>query len=146
MNQAILDFVASKRLAIVGASRSGKKFGNMAASELKQRGYEVFYIHPQAESIDGQPCYRDLAAVAGKVDGVWICVSPQQSADAVRQAAAAGLKHVWLQQGADTPEALAAAREAGLEPITGKCILMYAQPVRSFHAWHRAFARLTGSL
>lgn len=146
MNQAILDFVAGKRIAIVGASRSGKKFGNMAASELNQRGYEVFYIHPQAEAIDGQPCYRDLAAVAGKVDGVWICVSPQQSADAVRQAAAAGLKHVWLQQGADTPEALAAAREAGLEPITGKCILMYAQPVRSFHAWHRAFARLTGSL
>ena len=75
-----------------------------------------------------------------------MCVSPKQSAEAVRQAAAAGLKNIWLQQGADSPEALAAAREAGLGPITGKCILMYAQPVTSFHAWHRAFARLTGTL
>jgi uncharacterized protein len=146
MKQTIIDFVAGKSIAVVGASRSGKKFGNIAATELKARGYQVFFVHPVAKTIDGQPCYPDLAAVAGQVDGAWICVSPKQSADAVRQAAAAGLKHVWLQMGAESPEALAAAREAGLDPVTGKCILMYAQPVRSFHAWHRAFARLTGTL
>lgn len=146
MNQNIMDFVAGKRIAVVGASRSGKKFGNMVATELKQRGYQVFLVHPQAEEIGGERCYPNLSALAGQVDGVFICVSPKQSAQAVREAAAAGIQRVWLQQGADSADAQAAARETGLNPVTGKCILMYAQPVTSFHAWHRAFARLTGQL
>ena len=65
---------------------------------------------------------------------------------ALRDAVAAGIKSIWLAQGAESPEVLALARELGVNPITGKCILMYAQPVGSFHAWHRFFARLVGQL
>jgi predicted CoA-binding protein len=53
---------------------------------------------------------------------------------------------VWLQQGAESPEALALARDLGLNLVARKCVLMYAPPVRSFHAWHRVFARLFGQL
>ncbi len=75
-----------------------------------------------------------------------VCVSPKQAAQVVREAAAAGLKNVWLQMGAESPEALQAAKEVGLTPVTGKCILMYAQPVTSLHSWHRGFAKLFGQL
>ena len=146
MNPNITEFVAGKRIAVVGASRGGKKFGNTVATELVQRGYQVFLVHPEAAEINGQPCYPNLAALAGQVDGVWICVSPQGAPQAIREAAAAGLKRVWLQMGADSAEAQAAARETGVTLVSGKCILMYAQPVGSFHAWHRAFARITGQL
>ena len=146
MNPAIQDFIQCERIAVVGASRSGKKFGNTVSAELKQRGYQVFIVHPLAQEIAGERCYPNLAALAGKVDGVWICVPPKQAAQVLRDAVNAGMKQLWLQQGSQSPEVLAAARELGVNPIAGKCILMYVQPVTSGHKWHRAFARLTGQL
>ncbi|MBE0698298.1 MAG: CoA-binding protein [Anaerolineaceae bacterium] len=146
MNPAVAEFVEGKRVALVGVSRSGKKFGNSILSELKDRGYQVRIVHPEAQEIGGEPCYPSLAALQGEVDRVIICVPPNHALQALRDAAAAGITKIWLQQGADSAEVMAEARKLGISPITGKCILMYAQPVRSFHGWHRAFARLTGQL
>jgi uncharacterized protein len=146
MNPAIIDFVEGKRVALVGVSRSGKKFGNMIHTELKQRGYEVFVVHPEAQEIAGDRCYPSLAALQGQVERVIICVTPRQAGQVLRDAVQAGMPKIWLQQGSDSPEVKAVAGELGVTPITGKCILMYAQPVKSFHAWHRGFARLFGQL
>ena len=146
MNPAIENFVQGKRIAILGASRSGKKFGNSVIDELKSRGYQVFIVHPEAKEIGGDPCYPNLDSLKGRVDGVWICVQPKQAEQALREAVQAGFKKIWLQQGAESPQVHATARELGVEPITGKCILMYAPPVRSFHRWHRGFAKLFGQL
>ncbi len=144
MNQAIQDFVQGKRFAVVGVSRSGKKFGNTVYKELKGRGYQVFIVHPEAKEIEGEPCYPNLAALQGQVDGVIVTVPPAHAGQVVREAAAAGMKKVWLQQGSESAEVLAAAREVGLQPVSGKCILMYAQPVRSFHKFHAGFNKLFG--
>jgi predicted CoA-binding protein len=146
VDPTIQDFLQGKRFAIVGVSRSGKKFGNAIYTELKARGIQMAVVHPEMKEIDGEACYKSLSELAGKVDGVVICVSPRQSGQVLRDVAQAGIKQIWLQQGAQSTEALATASELGLYPITGKCILMYAPPVRSFHNWHRAFARLTGQL
>jgi hypothetical protein len=64
----------------------------------------------------------------------------------LREAAAIGLKKVWLQQGAESPEAIALANELNINLVAGRCILMYAPPVEGFHAWHRAFYRLFAKL
>jgi len=146
MNQAIQDFVNGKRIAVVGVSRDGAKFGNTAFTELAARGYQVFAVHPTAQEIAGTRCYPNLTALRGQVDGALVIVSPQQAVPVLREAASIGLKNVWLQQGAESPEALALARDLGLNLVARKCVLMYASPVRSFHAWHRAFARLFGQL
>ncbi len=146
MNQAIQDFIQGKRIAIVGVSRSGKKFGNTIYAELKARGYQVSIVHPKAQEIDGEPCFPNLAALRGKIDGVVICVSPDQAGEVLREAVQAGVKNIWLQQGAQSPEVLAQARQLGVNPVAGKCILMYAQPVRSFHRFHRGFMQLFGQL
>ena len=144
MNQAIQDFIDGKRIAVVGASRSGKKFGNTASVELKSRGYQIFLVHPEAKEITGEPCYPSLASLQEKVDGVWICVPPKQSGQVLREAVEAGFTKIWLQPGSESPEVLALAKDLGVAPVSGKCILMYAPPVRSFHRWHRAFAKLFG--
>ncbi|HEY3344214.1 MAG TPA: CoA-binding protein [Anaerolineaceae bacterium] len=146
MNQAIQDFVGSKNIAVVGVSRSGKKFGNSVAAELKQRGYQVYIVHPEAQEIGGERCYPNLAALQGKAEAVVICVSPRQSPQALRDAAAAGIQRIWLQQGADSPEIPALAKELGVQPVTGKCILMYAPPVKSIHGFHRGIMKLVGQL
>jgi predicted CoA-binding protein len=146
MNTSIQDFISVKRIALAGASRSGKKFGNIAQKELKARGYQVFLIHPEAKEIDGEACYPNLAALQDKVDGVLVSLPASQAGNVLREAAASGVRKVWLQQGAETSELLALGSELGLDLVSGKCILMYAPPVRSFHWWHRAVAKLMGQL
>ena len=146
MKQNIIDFVQAKRIAVIGVSRSGKKFGNSIYTEMKSRGYQMVIIHPQASEINGEPCYPNLGAVEGKIDGVLICVSPKQTPQALRDAVASGIKKIWIQQGADLPEAQALAKELDVNPVTGKCILMYAEPVTSMHKFHRTLARVFGQL
>lgn len=144
MDPKIQDFVQAKRLAIVGVSRSEQKFGTAIYKELKARGYDVFGVNPNMDAIDGESCYASVGDLAGKVDGVVICVPPQKAAGVVREAAAAGITKIWLQQGAQSLETSKAAREAGVSPVEGKCILMYAGEVKSVHAFHRFFAKLFG--
>jgi predicted CoA-binding protein len=146
MDTAIQDFIASKRMAIVGVSRNGKKFGNMAYKELQNRGYQVYIVHPEAKEIEGAPCYPNLAALKEKVDRVVVSLPPEQGMQVLREAAQVGLKNVWIQQQGDSPELLALGRDLGLNLVHGKCILMYAGPVRSFHGFHRFFVKLVGQL
>jgi predicted CoA-binding protein len=146
MDTNIEEFISKKRIAIAGVSRSGKKFGNSAQKELKSRGYEVFLIHPEAKEIDGDPCYPSLAYLNGRVDGVLVSLPPSQAGSVLREAAAAGVQNVWLQQGAETKELIALGKDLGLKMVSGKCILMYAPPVKSFHGFHRFVNRLLGQL
>ncbi len=144
MDANIQEFISKKNIAVVGASRNAAKFGNAAAKELTERGYRVYYIHPEAAEIDGNPTYANLEAVKEMVETVWINLPAQSGEVVLREAAAAGLKKVWLQQGADSPELLALGKELGLDLISKKCILMYAEPVRSFHKFHQMIWKLIG--
>ena len=142
MKYAIEEFIKSKNIAVVGLSRSGKKFGNVAVAELAKRGYRVFAVHPEVEEIAGTRCFPNLTALEGKVDGAVFCIPPVNVPGVLREAAAIGVKNVWLQQGAGSPEAIALGKHLNLNLVSGRCILMYAPPVGGFHAWHRAFHRL----
>lgn len=144
MDQKIQDFVQAKRLAVVGVSRSEQKFGTAIYKELKARGFQVFGVNPQMQTIAGDPCYASIGELAGKVDGAVICLPPQKAALVIREAAAAGIQNIWLQQGSQSLETKQAAREAGVSPVEGKCILMYAGEVKSIHGFHKFVAKLFG--
>lgn len=144
MEQKVQEFIQAKRLAVVGVSHSPQKFGSAIYSDLKLRGYQVYGVNPGLDTIDGDKCFSSLVELSGKVDGVVVCVSPQQAAEVIREAASAGITKIWLQQGAQSLETTKAAREVGINPVEGKCILMYAGEVKSIHAFHKFFAKLFG--
>ena len=142
---AVDQFVAQPALALVGVSRSGKKFGNAAYRELSAKGYRVYPIHPSADVIDGVHCYSRFADLPEVVDAVLVVVPPSQAAAVVRDAAAAGIHHVWLQQGAESVEACDLAASLGIECVAGECILMFANPT-GVHRLHRGIRKLVGGL
>jgi len=113
MNPMIDNFISSKRIAVVGMSRTGKKFGNIVGKELKSKGYDIYPIHPDVQEIDGMACYPDLKSLEGKVDGVWISISPKKVPEVLKDAAGIGLKNIWLQQGAWCERSAAKHRSAG---------------------------------
>lgn len=143
---AVQEFVACKRLALAGASRSGKKFGNTVLRELTAKGYEMLPVHPHAETIDGVHCWRRFADIPGAVGGVVVVVPPPEAARVVREALDAGITRVWLQQGSESEGAIAECLDRGALVVAGHCILMFAEPVRSFHRFHRTIWRLLGKL
>ena len=146
MSQPIVEFVQGRRLAVVGVSRAHRKYGNHAYRELKARGLDVMAVHPELASIEGDPCFKSLAELPRPADGVLVCVQPEKVPEVLRQAAAAGIRRVWLQAGAESDAAIKLAAELGRDLVQGECILMYAPPVRGFHRLHRGLRRLFGRL
>jgi predicted CoA-binding protein len=143
---AVDAFVSQRTLAVAGVSRSGKKFGNTIYRELKNKGYRVFAVHPQAAQVEGDPAYPGLAALPEAVGGVVVCIPPAQAEQVVHEAAAAGIRRVWLQQGAESEAAVRLGREKGLEVVAGECIMMFAAPVGFPHSMHRWVWKLLGKL
>ena len=144
MEKEIEEFVGSKRFAVVGVSRNPRKFGNTIYRELKNRGYEVYGVNASMSEIDGDKCYPDLSALKGRVDAAVVCITPDRVESTLRDAAEADVRHVWLQQGAESANAVKMGQSLGITIVAGRCILMYAEPVRSFHAFHRFFVRVAG--
>lgn len=146
MDQAIRDFINCKNIAVVGVSRIEKKFGNLAYKELKERGYQVYAVNPAMKEFQGEPCYPDLSTLQGKVDGVLLTVNPDQGKAVLEEASRVGIKNVWVQQQGESAALLESGRQLGLNLVSGKCILMYAPPVHSFHLFHRTINRIFGKL
>jgi predicted CoA-binding protein len=143
---AVMDFVGQRSLAVVGVSRKGNKFGNTAYRELKAKGYQLVPVHPQAETLEGDRCAKNLASLPAPVGGVLVIVPPQQAEQVVQEAAAAGIKRVWLQQGAESPAAIRLAESKGMSVVAGECILMFAEPAGFGHRAHRWVKGVFGGL
>jgi uncharacterized protein len=139
-------FVAERTLAIVGVSRSGKGFGNVILRELSAKGYRMLPVHQEVPTIDGFRTSPSLAALPEKPGGVVVVVPPARALQVVRDAHAAGITRVWLQQGAGSPEAIRFCEEHGMTVVHGECLLMFADPTGFIHRAHRWVWRVTGKL
>lgn len=136
--ETIDDFLAQRSLALVGVSRDGRTgFGNAVRKELSEKGYTLYVVHPEADRIADAPCAHSLAEVAPRVGGVVLVTPPAQTAKLVEEAAAAGIRRVWMQQGAESDEAIAACDRHGIAVVHHECILMFAEPTAWFHRAHR---------
>ena len=139
----IEDFISAEPVAIVGVSRDPKKFGQMAFKELKNKGLNVIPVNPLAEEILGVKAYPNITALPPEVKGVVIMTKKDQTADVVREAMAKGLKNIWIQQAAESKEALKELEGSDINYITGECILMHYKP-HSFHKFHGRLKKIFG--
>ena len=144
--QDIRAFVAEKTLAVAGVSRDEKSFSATVTKELKAKGYTLYPVNPNTDSIRGETCYPSLSALPRKVGGVLVFTPPAQTEKVVREAAAAGIRRIWIQQGAQSEGALRFCVENSLPAVSRQCILMFAEPVSSIHAFHRWFTKLFGGM
>jgi len=124
------DFLAQRRIAVAGVSRNAAGHGgNYIYNTLKKRGYEVFAVNPNADTVEGDPCYHTLADIPGGVDGVVIATNPAATGIVVDECVQAGVRRVWMHRsfgGGSVDDAAAkAGRAAGLTVIAGACPLMF---------------------
>jgi len=134
---AVDQFLSQKHLALVGASRNGKKFGNAVVKELSKKGYTFSLVHPEAEEIEGLQCVPSIADLPDDIGGVVLVVPAEQTDKLVVEAAEAGIRNIWMQQGSESAEAIAFCAEREINTVHHECILMFADPggIHKFHHW-----------
>jgi predicted CoA-binding protein len=123
MKQAAAEFLAGKRVAVTGVSRKPQGHGsNVVYQRLRQRGYEVFAVNPNADQVAGYPCYHDLASVPGTVD--WVVIGTKQHVAPSRRI----------------------RRQRGITVIEGGCPCMFNPTADPGHKAMRLVFTMTGNV
>ena len=144
MKDLINKFIKPRTIGVVGATDNAGKFGYLAYRELKRRGYRLYPVHTYRETIDGDKCFRSVFELPQEVKNILIILPPVGAEKLVREIDSSVIKMVWMQNGAESKEAIEQCGEKGIEVIYNQCILMHAKPVRSYHLLHRWWWIATG--
>lgn len=149
--QAASRFLAHKRIAVTGVSRTPSGHGaNVVYQRLRDRGYQVFAINPNAEQVEGDHCYQDLTSVPGGVEAVVIGTRPATAEATMRECVDLGISQVWMHRGPGagsvSPAATEYGRQHGITVIDGGCPCMFDRTADVGHKAMRLVLTLTGSV
>ena len=151
IKDAASEFLAHKRVAVTGVSRDPNGHGsNVVYKRLRERGYEVFAVNPNADEVEGDRAYHDLGAIPGGVEAVVIGTKPVIAEETMRECAELGIKHVWMHRGPGAGSVSKAAansgREQGIAVIDGGCPCMFGPTADFGHKAMRLVFTLTGNV
>lgn len=141
----ITDFLANTPIAMAGVSRNKKKFGFKAFKELREKGLDLIPVNPHADEIDNIPAFKKVEDLPDNVNALLIFTKKDQTASIVKTAKEKGIKHIWIQQMSQTPEALEEANSEDINLIFKQCIMMH-HGAHSIHKFHRNIKGLFGTL
>ncbi len=148
---AAAEFLAHKRIAVTGVSRTpGTHGSNAVYRRLRDRGYDVFAVNPNAETVEGDRAYPDLRSIPGGVEAVVIGTKPERADGTMRECTELGIDHVWMHRGPGggsvSETATAYGREHGVTVIDGGCPCMFAPTADLGHRAMRAVFTLSGNV
>jgi predicted CoA-binding protein len=151
IKDAETEFLAHKRIAVTGVSRTPRDHGgNVVYRRLRERGYDVFAVNPHADEVEGDACYHDLKSIPDGVDAVVIGTRPETADATMRECDELGITHVWMHRGFGTgsvsPTAAAYGRQHGITVIDGGCPCMFAPTSDPGHRVMRFVCSLTGNV
>ncbi len=151
MKEAASEFLALKRIAVTGVSRNPQGHGgNIVYQRLRDRGYEVFAVNPNADTVEGDDCYQDLKSIPGGVDAVVIGTRPEIADETMKECADLGIEHVWMHrafgEGSVSDAATEYGRDHGIKVIDGGCPCMFEPTADPGHKMIRFVSTLTGKV
>jgi uncharacterized protein len=151
IKSAANEFLAHKRVAVTGVSREPKDHGsNVVYRRLRERGYDVFAVNPNAEEVEGDRCYPDLVSIPDGIEAVIIGTKAERAEETMHECDALGIKHVWMHRGPGSgsvsPAATEYGRAHGIAVIDGGCPCMFGPTADPGHKAMRAFLTLTGNV
>ncbi|HEY5659984.1 MAG TPA: CoA-binding protein [Gaiellaceae bacterium] len=149
MKEAAAEFLAQRRVAVTGVSRTPANHGsNVVYKRFRERGYDVFAVNPNAEVVEGDRAYHDLSSIPGGVDAVVIGTRPELADATMRECAELGIAHVWMHRGPGggsvSETASAYGREHGITVLDGGCPCMFGPTADAGHKAMRVVFTLTG--
>jgi len=152
MKEAAAEFLSKKRIAVAGVSReSGSGHGgNPVYCRLRDRGYDVYPVNPNAGKVEGDSAYPNLKTIPGGVEAVVIATHPDAAPNVMEQCIDEGIKLVWMHRGPGggsvNHEAAEMGRGAGITVMEGGCPLMYDPTADVGHKIFRGVLSLVGRI
>lgn len=140
IDSVVQDFLAQKKIAVVGVSDKRETGCNQAYRKFKEAGYAVSAVNPRLTTFQGDPCYPDLKSIPEKPDAVFILTNPKVTEQIIQQCVDLGIQRVWMHCLMGTKPGLAAGmtsvseeavrmcREHGITVIPGSCPNQYLKP------------------
>jgi uncharacterized protein len=145
---AIKDFLAAKRIAVVGVSRNEREYSRSLFQELLRHGYDAIPVNPYVEELDGKRCFKNVRDVSPAPERALLVLPEDKTEQAVLDCADAGVKDVWLHRhvagGVSDTRAIFRAEERGLNLITGFCMFMFLPRSPFIHKLHGGVMKLVG--
>jgi uncharacterized protein len=142
------EFLARKRLAVVGVSRNPKDFTRTLFAEFRRRGYDVVPVTPHAPDIDGLPCFARVQEIDPPVEGALLLTNPAVTENIVRDCAEAKVPRVWMYRaagsGAVSRSAVMFCVSSGMEVVAGECPFMFFPNTGGLHRFHGTLRQLFG--
>jgi len=145
LSESIEIFMQQPYVAIVGVSRNKNNFGNAVYKTLKKQGKNVLPVNPHLTHFEGDTCFSDIETLPLYVTAVFVSTPPEKTLKIVQGAIRKGIKHFWLQQGSTDDEVLNFMKDKEVNYISDRCIMMFAEPVGSFHRFHRFLSKISGN-
>ena len=151
IKDAAAEFLSKQRIAVTGVSREAKDHGsNVVYRRLRERGYEAFAVNPNAEEVEGDTSYPDLASIPGGVEAVVIATRPELAGQTMRECAELSIGHVWMHRGPGpgsvSDDATAYGRENGITVIDGGCPCMFGPTADAGHKAMCVVLKLSGNV
>jgi predicted CoA-binding protein len=147
--QDIDDFLAQKRIALVGVSRNPQEISRLLLREFVRRGYDVVPVNPNLAEVEGLRCFARIQDVAPAVDAVLIMTAAGRSTEAVQGCAEAHIKRAWLYRGAGagavSAEAVDLCQHHGIRVVAGFCPYMFWPETSFVHRAHKFAMKVAGS-
>lgn len=145
------EFLGAKRIAVTGVSRRPEDHGaNVVYRRLRERGYQVFAVNPNADRVEGDVCYADLKSIPDGVEAVVLATRAETTAATMRECVELGIRFAWLHRsfgpGSVSAEAAEYGRQHGVTVIDGGCPLMFPPAADPGHRVMRWVCGVTGSL
>ncbi len=111
-------------IAVVGASRDPEKYGHQVYRDLREAGYTVYPVNPNAAAILGDRCYPDLESLPVKPDVINVVVPPEVTKEVVKSCKELGITNVWMQPGSESEKAIEYCEANGIDVVYGVCIMV----------------------
>lgn len=140
IDDRVQNFLAQKKVAVVGVSDKRDTGCNLAYRRFKENGYQVYAVNPRIPTYDGETCYPNLKSIPEKPDAVFILASPKVTEQIVQQCVDLGVRYVWMHCMMGTKPGLAAGmtsvsqdavhlcRVNGITVIPGGCPNQFLKP------------------
>jgi uncharacterized protein len=147
LRQVISDFLAQKRIAVVGASRDPKDFNARMFHTLRERGYDAVPVNPNAAEIDEVRCYARLQDVAPPVQAALVLTKSEAAERVVEDCREAGVARVWLygtSGNPNSPRAVEFCRANSMAVVPGFCPHMFLAGASWYHRFHGALLKIAG--
>lgn len=145
---SIEDFLAQRRIAMVGISREPGSFSVQLCKELSRRGYDVVPVNPKTPNIQGRRCFARVQDIEPPVEAALLMTSPEGTDAVVNDCAEAGIRRIWMYRaagrGAVSDQAVQFCREHGIHAVAGECPLMFLPHSGAIHRLHGFLRRITG--